>query len=110
MRNIREFRLDSVDDYSVGQELKVGEMFAEGELVDVTGSQQGPGLRGHREAPQFSRGPEDPRLRQLSQAGLDRPGHDARACLKGLKMGGHMGHERVTSRSCASSAWTPSAT
>src|SRR6478736_8709154 len=33
VRYIREFRLDSVDDFTVGQELKVGEIFAEGELV-----------------------------------------------------------------------------
>ena len=37
VRNIREFRLDDVDGYSVGQQLNVGEIFAEGELVDVTG-------------------------------------------------------------------------
>ena len=37
VRNIREFRLDDADDYSVGQQLNVGEIFAEGELVDVTG-------------------------------------------------------------------------
>src|SRR3954447_2640262 len=30
VRNIREFRLDDVDAYTVGQELKVGEIFAEG--------------------------------------------------------------------------------
>src|SRR4051812_22399340 len=39
---VHEFRLDSVDEYEIGQKLDVS-MFAEGELVDVTGVSKGKG-------------------------------------------------------------------
>ena len=43
---IREFRVDSVDDYEVGQTLDVS-LFAAGDLVDVTGVSKGKGFAGH---------------------------------------------------------------
>jgi large subunit ribosomal protein L3 len=58
VRNIREFRLDDVDGYTVGQQLTVGDNYRR------------PGSIG--------------------------PGTTPGRVYKGLKMSGHMGHERVT--------------
>ncbi len=96
VRNIREFRLDEVDDYSVGQELKVGEIFAEGELVDVTGISKGQGFAGTVKRHNFSRGPKTHGSDNYRRPGSIGPGTTPGRVYKGLKMGGHMGHERVT--------------
>ncbi len=96
VRYIREFRLDEVDDYSVGQELKVGEIFAEGELVDVTGISKGQGFAGTVKRHNFSRGPKTHGSDNYRRPGSIGPGTTPGRVYKGLKMGGHMGHERVT--------------
>ena len=96
VRNIREFRLDAVDDYSVGQELKVGEIFAEGELVDVTGVSKGQGFAGTVKRHNFSRGPKTHGSDNYRKPGSIGPGTTPGRVYKGLRMGGHMGHERVT--------------
>ena len=80
-RDVREFRVDDVGDYEVGQTLDVGDLFAEGDLVDVTGVSKGKGFAGHIKRHNFRRGPEDPRLGLSSRAGLDRRRHDARQGL-----------------------------
>ena len=42
-RYIKEFRLDKVDTFEIGQEIKVGDMFKEGDKVDVSGASKGKG-------------------------------------------------------------------
>ena len=96
VRYIREFRLDEVDDYSVGQELKVGEIFAEGELVDVTGISKGQGFAGTVKRHNFSRGPKTHGSDNYRKPGSIGPGTTPGRVYKGLKMGGHMGDDRVT--------------
>ncbi len=96
VRNIREFRLDDVDGYDVGQELKVGEIFAEGELVDVTGVSKGQGFAGTVKRHNFSRGPKTHGSDNYRKPGSIGPGTTPGRVYKGLRMGGHMGHERVT--------------
>ena len=58
VKTIREFRLDSADEYTVGQQLTVGELFAEGELVDIIGVSKGQGFAGTVKRHNFSRGPK----------------------------------------------------
>ncbi|HMA47416.1 MAG TPA: 50S ribosomal protein L3, partial [Frankiaceae bacterium] len=93
---IREFRLDDVDGYSVGQRLNVGEIFAAGELVDVTGISKGQGFAGTIKRHNFSRGPKTHGSDNYRKPGSIGPGTTPGRVYKGLKMGGHMGHERVT--------------
>ena len=54
---IREFRVDSVGDVTVGQTLALGDLFAAGDLVDVTGVSKGKGFAGHVKRHNFRRGP-----------------------------------------------------
>jgi len=96
VRDIREFRLDDVDAYSVGQELKVGEIFAEGELVDVTGVSKGQGFAGTVKRHNFSRGPKTHGSDNYRKPGSIGPGTTPGRVYKGLRMGGHMGSDRVT--------------
>ncbi|MFC4411862.1 50S ribosomal protein L3 [Chungangia koreensis] len=55
-RFIREFRDVNLADYEVGQEVKV-EIFAEGDLIDVTGVTKGKGFQGVIKRHGQSRGP-----------------------------------------------------
>ena len=96
VRNIREFRLDDVDSYSVGQQLSVADVFAEGELVDVTGVSKGQGFAGTVKRHNFSRGPKTHGSDNYRRPGSIGPGTTPGRVYKGLRMGGHMGSERVT--------------
>ena len=96
VRYIREFRLDSVDEFNVGQQIAVGDIFAEGDLVHVTGVSKGQGFAGTVKRHNFSRGPKTHGSDNYRKPGSIGPGTTPGRVYKGLKMGGHMGHDRVT--------------
>jgi large subunit ribosomal protein L3 len=96
VRTIREFRLDDVDGYSVGQQITVADVFTEGELVDVTGISKGQGFAGTVKRHNFSRGPKTHGSDSYRKPGSIGPGTTPGRVYKGLKMSGHMGSERVT--------------
>ncbi len=96
VRTIREFRLDGAAEFSVGQRLTVGEIFTEGDLVDITGVSKGQGFAGTVKRHNFSRGPKTHGSDNYRRPGSIGPGTTPGRVYKGLKMGGHMGHERVT--------------
>ena len=56
-KHLKEFRVDSVEEYTVGQEIKA-DLFAAGELIDVTGISKGKGFQGPIKRHGQSRGPE----------------------------------------------------
>lgn len=95
-RYLREVRADNVADFSVGQVLNA-DVFAEGELVDVTGTSKGRGFQGSVKRHGFAGGPkthgQSDRHRAPGSIGSSAtPGR----VFKGMRMAGHMGHERVT--------------
>jgi len=94
--SIREFRVDSVDDYSVGQVLGIADVFAEGDLVDVTGISKGKGFAGVIKRHNFHRGPKTHGSDHHRAPGSIGPGTTPGRVYRGLKMSGHMGDERVT--------------
>ncbi|MBQ9448791.1 MAG: 50S ribosomal protein L3 [Acholeplasmatales bacterium] len=97
-RFIREFRFsealgNELVSYSVGQEINV-DIFNEGDVIDVTGTSKGKGFAGT--------------IKRYNHARL-RMSHGTSAChrivgsmgaikgnMKGKKMPGHMGHDKVT--------------
>jgi large subunit ribosomal protein L3 len=95
VRDVREFRVDDVAGYEVGQTLDVS-LFADGESVDITGTSKGKGYAGTIKRHHFRRGPEthgsDSHRAPGSIGGGTYPGK----VLRGTPMAGHMGHERVT--------------
>jgi large subunit ribosomal protein L3 len=95
-RRVVELRLDSVDGFEVGQEIKV-DLLAEGEFVDVTAVSRGKGFAGGMKRHNFkgqgaSHGNHKHHRAPGSIGSCSFPGR----VFKGLKMAGHMGHEQVT--------------
>jgi large subunit ribosomal protein L3 len=79
-----------------GQELKA-DLFAAGELVDVTSTSKGKGFQGLIKRHKFSRGPESHGSMNVRQPGAI-GATDAARVFKGVRMSGQMGNERTTSR------------
>lgn len=95
-RHLREVKADDVAEFQVGQVLKA-DVFANGELVDVIGTSKGRGFQGGVKRHHFRGGPkthgQSDRHRAPGSIGSSAtPGR----VFKGLRMAGHMGHERVT--------------
>jgi large subunit ribosomal protein L3 len=98
---IREFRMDgddAVGEYEVGQTLAVGDVFAEGDLVDVSGVSKGKGFAGHIKRHNFHRGPKTHGSDHHREPGSIGPGTTPGRVYRGVKMAGHMGDERVTTK------------
>src|ERR1051326_4238385 len=93
-RHVVEIR--SYDGLEQGQELKA-EIFAAGELVDVTATSKGKGFQGLIKRHKFSRGPESHGSMNVRQPGAI-GATDAARVFKGVRMSGQMGNERVTAR------------
>ena len=94
---IREMRLMAPSEYKVGEVIGV-DIFAAGELVDVTGTSKGKGFAGTVKRHHFARGPMghgSKSHRDPGSTGAMISGQGGRV-LKGTKLPGHMGHERVT--------------
>lgn len=92
---VREFRVDSVDGYEVGQTVDVS-LFEPGDLVDVTGVSKGHGFTGTIARHHFKRGPKTHGSTNYRAPGSIGAGTTPGRVFKGTRMGGHMGDERVT--------------
>jgi large subunit ribosomal protein L3 len=99
-RFVREIRLEpeALDRYQVGQEVKVADVFALGDIVDVTGTSKGKGYQGvikrhhMRGSATMTHGTHE-FFRHGGSIGCRlTPGR----VTKGHRMAGHMGDERVT--------------
>ncbi len=95
---VREFRLESPDEYKSGQELRV-DMFSPGDFVDVTGVSKGKGFTGVVKRWGFAGGPGSHGTHKWNR----RPGSigasaDPSRVFKGTKMAGHAGRRRVTTQ------------
>jgi large subunit ribosomal protein L3 len=93
---LREFRVESVDDYTLGQTLAVGDIFNPGDIVDVTGVSKGKGFAGHIKRHNFHRGPKTHGSDHHREPGSIGPGTTPGRVYRGLRMAGHMGDERAT--------------
>ena len=95
---LREFRVDDVSAYEVGQTLAVADVFAEGDLVDVSGVSKGKGFAGHVKRHHFGRGPTTHGSDHHREPGSIGPGTTPGRVYKGVRMAGHMGDEQVTTK------------
>ena len=93
---IREFRVDDLAAYEVGQQVALADLFADGDLVDVTGVSKGKGFAGPIKRHNFHRGPKTHGSDHHREPGSIGPGTTPGRVYRGLKMGGHMGDERTT--------------
>lgn len=95
-RTLREFRVEDINAYSVGDVIKA-DTFAAGDKIDVIGTSKGKGYAGVIKRWNFQR------LKETHGSGpVARHGGSMGACStpsrvwKGKKMAGHLGAERVT--------------
>lgn len=95
-RLLREFRVDNIAEFSVGQELTV-EVFSDVKKVDVTGTSKGKGFAGVVKRWNF-RTQDATHGNSLSHRAPGSIGQNQTPgrVFKGKKMSGHMGDERVT--------------
>jgi len=93
---VREFRVESVDDFEVGQTLSVEDLFTAGDDVDVTGVSKGHGFTGVIARHNFRRGPKSHGSDHHRAPGSIGAGTYPGRVWKGTKMAGHMGNEQVT--------------
>jgi large subunit ribosomal protein L3 len=95
VRDAREFRLDDISGYEVGQTLDVN-LFAAGDSVDVTGVSKGKGFAGTIKRHNFRRGPETHGSDSHRAPGSIGGGTSPGKVFKGTPMAGRMGNDRVT--------------
>ena len=94
-KHLKEFRVDAVEEFTVGQEIKA-DLFAAGEKIDVTGTSKGKGFQGPIKRHGQPRGPESHgsrcHRRPGSMGACSLPGR----VFKNKKLAGHMGSVKVT--------------
>ena len=98
LATIREFRVDDLSGFEVGQTLVLGDLFAVGDEVDVTGVSKGKGFAGHIKRHHFHRGPTTHGSDHHRAPGSIGPGTTPGRVYKGVRMAGHMGDEQVTTK------------
>ena len=96
LATLREFRVDSVDDYEVGQTVSIEDLFSAGDQVDVSGVSKGKGFAGHIKRHNFRRGPKTHGSDHHREPGSIGPGTTPGRVYKGVRMAGHMGDDGVT--------------
>ncbi|MDO5737724.1 MAG: 50S ribosomal protein L3 [Eubacteriales bacterium] len=90
----REFR--DTDTFELGQEIKVDEMFAAGDQIDVIGTSKGKGTAGPMRRHGFSRGRETHGSKFHRSAGSMGSSATPGKVKKGKKMPGRLGYTQVT--------------
>ena len=94
-KHLREFRLETIDGYKVGDEVKA-DIFEAGEKIDVQGTSKGKGFQGVIKRHGQHRGPMGHgsmyHRRPGSMGATSTPGR----VFKGKKLPGHMGVQTVT--------------
>ena len=97
-QHLAEFKFD--EEHNLGDTITVDGLFAENDFVDVVGTSKGKGFQGVVKRHGFggvgqSTHGQDDRLRKPGSIGAC--SYPAKV-FKGMRMGGHMGNERVTTQ------------
>ncbi len=94
-RHLQEFRVDNPSDYKVGDKIELS-VLDNVEKVDVTGKSIGKGFQGTVKRWNFSRGPMGHGSKNHREPGSIGAGTTPSRVIKGKRMAGNMGNERVT--------------
>lgn len=92
---LKEFRVDNVDEYELGAEIKA-DIFAAGDKVDVSGTSKGKGFQGAIKRHNQHRGPMAHGSKYHRGVGSLSSATTPGKVKKGKKMPGHMGAVKVT--------------
>lgn len=94
-KHLSEFKVDNLNDFEIGQELKV-DVFEAGDKIDVSGISKGKGTQGPIKRYGLAKGrtTHGSKVHRApgAMAGAAYPGR----VLKGKKLAGRMGHDKVT--------------
>ena len=96
-RHVREIRLKADASYEIGQALKA-DLFAAGELVDVTGTTKGKGFSGQHKRHHFGRGPVTHGSHNIKQPGSIGSSSTPSRVYKGMRMAGQLGNQQRTTK------------
>jgi len=97
-KHLREFKADDIESVEIGQKVDAG-LFKVGDLVNVTGVSKGKGFAGTIKRHHFKGGPKTHGQSDRHRApGSIGSGTSPGRVIKGMRMAGHMGSERVTVR------------
>lgn len=94
-RFVKEFRLDDISSYEVGQEIKA-DVFAAGDKVDVSGVSKGKGFQGVIKRWNANRGPMSHGSKFHRAPGSNGASSDPSRTFKNKHMPGHMGNVNTT--------------
>lgn len=94
-RFIKEFRLESIAEYEVGQEIKA-DVFVAGEKIDVSGVSKGKGFQGTIKRWNAHRGPMSHGSKYHRAVGSMGASSDPSRTFKNKRMPGHMGAVNTT--------------
>ncbi|MCL1936669.1 MAG: 50S ribosomal protein L3 [Defluviitaleaceae bacterium] len=92
---LKEFKLEDISGYEVGAEIKA-DVFAAGDKVDISGISKGKGTQGPIKRHNQSRGPMSHGSKYHRGTGSMGAATSPGRVMKGKKMAGHMGAEKVT--------------
>jgi len=95
LRALREFRVDSVENFQVGEQL-TAEIFSAGELVDIRGISKGKGFSGVMKRWGFKGGKASHGAETHRHPGSIGASSDPSRVFKNLPMAGRMGGKQVT--------------
>ena len=94
-KHLREFRLNSIENINVGDELKA-DIFATGDQLDIQGTSKGKGFQGVIKRHGQSRGPMGHGSMYHRRPGSMGPTSTPGRVFKGKKLPGHMGSQTIT--------------
>jgi len=99
LKYLREFKSSDITVHNVGDTISADQLFKNGDIVDVTGTSKGKGFAGVMKRHNFRGGPRTHGQSDRSRApGSIGSGTTPGRVVKGLRMAGHMGQERVTTQ------------
>lgn len=94
-----EFRVDTIDEFTAGQLFTVGDVFNEGQFVDVSATSKGKGFAGTLKRHNFrTQDATHGNSRSHRVPGSIGQNQSPGRVFKGKKMAGHMGNKRCTTQ------------
>jgi len=96
MKYLKEFRLEDISGYEVGQEIKAEDMFQSGDKIDVSGMSKGKGFQGVTKRFGQKTGPNTHGSMYHRRPGSMGSGTSPGRVFKGKKLPGHMGMDNTT--------------
>ncbi len=96
MKHLKEFRLEDISGFEVGQEIKAEDMFQSGDKIDVSGISKGKGFQGTTKRYGHKGGPETHGSMYHRRVGSMGANTSPARVFKGKKLPGHMGMDNTT--------------